>query len=91
MGENSHIEWTKHTFNPHIGCTKVGPGCDHCYAEAWDARGLQQADTRWGPHAAFAYRCLWDHINGPGAWALNPWVVAYSFTVQRGNIDQVSA
>lgn len=52
MAENSTIEWTHHTFNPWIGCTKVGPGCDHCYAESWDARGLQQRETRWGPHAA---------------------------------------
>ncbi|RJE86409.1 phage Gp37/Gp68 family protein [Paracoccus onubensis] len=52
MAENSKIEWTHHTFNPWIGCQKVGPGCDHCYAEAWDARGLQQRETRWGPHAA---------------------------------------
>ena len=52
MAENSNIEWTHHTFNPWIGCTKVGPGCDHCYAESWDARGLQQRETRWGPHAA---------------------------------------
>ncbi len=51
MAENSNIEWTRHTFNPWIGCTKVGPGCDHCYAEAWDSRGLQQRETRWGPHA----------------------------------------
>jgi protein gp37 len=28
------IEWADETFNPWIGCTKVGPGCDHCYAEA---------------------------------------------------------
>jgi len=34
MAENSLIEWTDHTFNPWIGCTKVGPGCEHCYAEA---------------------------------------------------------
>lgn len=34
MAENSKIEWCHHTFNPWIGCTKVGPGCDHCYAEA---------------------------------------------------------
>jgi protein gp37 len=34
MGENSKIEWTTHTFNPWIGCTKVSPACDHCYAEA---------------------------------------------------------
>lgn len=51
MAENSGIEWTKHTFNPWIGCQKVGPGCDHCYAEAWDARGLQGQATRWGAHA----------------------------------------
>jgi protein gp37 len=34
VGENSKIEWTDHTFNPWIGCTKVSPGCDGCYAEA---------------------------------------------------------
>lgn len=33
MGEHSKIEWTDHTFNPWIGCTKVSPACDHCYAE----------------------------------------------------------
>lgn len=33
MSENSKIEWCDHTFNPWIGCTKVSPGCDHCYAE----------------------------------------------------------
>ena len=51
MAENSNIEWTKHTFNPWIGCQKVGPGCDHCYAETWDARGIQGTATRWGPSA----------------------------------------
>jgi protein gp37 len=45
MGEYSKIEWTDHTFNPWTGCTKVSPGCDHCYAEAWAKRsGLVQ----WG-------------------------------------------
>ena len=34
-----------------------------------------------------AYRSLWDHINGDGAWEANPWIVAYSFTVHHGNID----
>jgi protein gp37 len=51
MAENSNIEWTHHTFNPWIGCQKVGAGCDHCYAETWDARGLSGGATRWGPHA----------------------------------------
>ena len=34
MSENSKIEWTDHTFNPWIGCTKVSAGCANCYAEA---------------------------------------------------------
>jgi len=32
MGENTKIEWAHHTFNGWIGCTKVGTGCDNCYA-----------------------------------------------------------
>nr|WP_321482839.1 DUF5131 family protein [uncultured Cohaesibacter sp.] len=38
MTENSKIEWTNHTVNFWWGCTKVGPGCDHCYAEGWANR-----------------------------------------------------
>lgn len=46
MGDNTKIEWAHHTFNPWYGCQKVGPGCDHCYAEGWAKRsGLVQ----WGP------------------------------------------
>lgn len=33
MSDNSRIEWTEATWNPVTGCTKVSPGCDHCYAE----------------------------------------------------------
>jgi protein gp37 len=33
MGEKSTIEWTEATWNPVTGCTKISPGCDHCYAE----------------------------------------------------------
>lgn len=32
MAEQSNISWTDSTFNPWIGCTVVGPGCEHCYA-----------------------------------------------------------
>jgi len=48
MGENSKIEWTTHTFNPWVGCTKVSPACDGCYAETWAERFGQ---VEWGPHA----------------------------------------
>lgn len=33
MAANSSIEWCDHTQNFWIGCTRVGPGCDRCYAE----------------------------------------------------------
>lgn len=33
MGANTSIQWTDATISPWDGCTKVGPGCDHCYAE----------------------------------------------------------
>ena len=33
MGAHSSIEWTESTWNPVTGCTKVSPGCAHCYAE----------------------------------------------------------
>lgn len=45
---------------------------------------------RFYPTAFAAYNALWDHINGPGAWDANPWVVAYTFAVYRGNIDRIA-
>ncbi len=47
MGEQTKIEWCDATFNPWIGCTKVSPACDNCYAEAlMDAR---YGRVSWGP------------------------------------------
>lgn len=42
----SSIEWTESTWNPVTGCTKVSPGCKHCYAErmAKRLRGMGQAN-----------------------------------------------
>ncbi|WP_454825347.1 phage Gp37/Gp68 family protein [Paraburkholderia xenovorans] len=51
MSENSKIEWTDHTFNPWEGCQKVSPGCDHCYAEARNARFAGGTAINWGPGA----------------------------------------
>ena len=33
MATRSNIEWTEQTWNPTVGCTKISPGCKHCYAE----------------------------------------------------------
>ncbi len=38
MAERSAIEWTEATWNPVAGCSKVSPGCAHCYAEALSLR-----------------------------------------------------
>ena len=38
MGEVSKIEWTDATWNPVRGCTKISPGCAHCYAETFAER-----------------------------------------------------
>jgi protein gp37 len=46
MAENSKIEWTDHTFNPWIGCTKVSPACDGCYAENLMAHRYHRVE--WG-------------------------------------------
>ncbi len=38
MSDHSRIEWTDATWNPVRGCTKISPGCKHCYAETFAER-----------------------------------------------------
>src|SRR5262249_50066262 len=38
MSDHSAIEWTDATWNPVRGCTKISPGCKHCYAETFAER-----------------------------------------------------
>jgi protein gp37 len=66
MAEGSKIEWTDHTFNPWTGCTKITPGCDHCYAESWAKRsGL----VKWGNHDR--KRTTTDYWKAPAIWNRN--------------------
>lgn len=61
MGRNTEIAWTDHTFNPWIGCQRVSPGCEHCYAEQLARRspalvhgqsgGAVVGLPVWGPQA----------------------------------------
>ena len=50
MANNSPIEWTDATWNPVTGCTKISPGCKHCYAERLSIRlqAMGQANYRNG-------------------------------------------
>lgn len=48
MAETTKIAWTRSVFNSWIGCTKVGPGCDNCYAEVQDSRKRWEGKVHWG-------------------------------------------
>jgi len=43
----SSIEWTESTWNPVTGCTKVSPGCEHCYAERMSHRLKAMGQTKY--------------------------------------------
>lgn len=47
MGKETAISWTHHTFNAWLGCQRVSPGCENCYAETMD-RWLSKGQ-HWGP------------------------------------------
>lgn len=67
MAERTAIAWTDATFNPWIGCTKVGPGCDHCYAEALDRRYRWGGAVHWGVGVP-RYRTSASMWRKPLAW-----------------------
>lgn len=63
--ENSKIEWTHHTFNPWIGCTKVSDGCKFCYAEHLMDKRLSR--VQWGPQGT-RQRTSAANWNKPRQW-----------------------
>ena len=65
--ENSHIEWCDHTFNGWEGCTKVSPGCAHCYAETRNARFGGGTAPNWGKGAP-RRRTSVHNWNEPRRW-----------------------
>lgn len=49
MGADTEIAWCDHTFNPWMGCQRVSPGCENCYAEAFVSKRMKL--PVWGPTA----------------------------------------
>ena len=49
MANGSSIEWTESTWNPVTGCTKVSPGCAHCYAERMALSPINSGHARRRP------------------------------------------
>src|ERR1044072_2531886 len=66
MGDNSAIEWTDATWNPVTGCTKISPGCKHCYAERL-AKRLQLMGNP-GYDAGFDLMLPYDQLRLPLRW-----------------------
>jgi protein gp37 len=60
MSVNSGIEWTETTWNPVTGCTKISPGCKHCYAErmAFRLQAMGQENYRNGFRVTLQERML---------------------------------
>jgi protein gp37 len=63
MSGKSSIEWTEHTWNPVAGCTKVSPGCKHCYAEKMAVR-LQAMGVK-GYENGFKLSLVPDRLEQP--------------------------
>jgi protein gp37 len=63
---NSKIEWTDTTWNPVRGCTKISPGCKHCYAATFAERfrGVKDHPYEFG----FDLRLIQDKVLDPFKW-----------------------
>ncbi|HVR34241.1 MAG TPA: phage Gp37/Gp68 family protein [Methylomirabilota bacterium] len=68
MSEKSKIEWTDSTWNPVRGCTKVSPGCKHCYAETFAERfrGVKGHPFEFG----FDLRLVHEKLGDPIRWSV---------------------
>jgi protein gp37 len=66
MSEHSAIEWTDATWNPVRGCTKISPGCKHCYAETFAERfrGVPRHPFEYG----FDLRLVPEKLEVPLKW-----------------------
>lgn len=67
MSDNSKIEWTDATWNPVRGCTKISPGCVHCYAETFAERfrGVPGHPFEFG----FDLRLVPEKLGDPIRWS----------------------
>ncbi len=68
MADKTAIEWTEATWNPVTGCSKVSPGCAHCYAETLSLR-FKTSTLPWLPkNAAANVRVHEDRLSQPHRW-----------------------
>lgn len=65
MGKSA-IEWTESTWNPVTGCTKISPGCEHCYAELLSKRLKAMGNPKYA--RGFQVTLHQDYIDEPLHW-----------------------
>lgn len=66
MSQSSSIEWTDATWNPVRGCTKISPGCKHCYAKTFAERFRGVPGHPY--EAGFDLRTVPEKLNEPLKW-----------------------
>ena len=66
MSDRSRIEWTDATWNPVRGCSKISPGCKHCYAETFAERFRGVAGHPF--EQGFDLRLVPDKLGQPLSW-----------------------
>jgi protein gp37 len=93
MAQKSEIEWTDATWNPVTGCTKIGPGCDNCYAERFAERWR---GTPNHPYQQGFDLTLWPtRLQQPKLWKKPRMIFVNSMSdlfhkgVDRSHIDKV--
>ncbi len=67
MSDHSKIEWTDATWNPLRGCTKISPGCKHCYAETFAERFRGVPDHPY--ERGFDLRLIPAKLSEPFEWS----------------------
>ena len=93
MAQKSEIEWTDATWNPVTGCTKVGSGCDNCYAERFAERwrGIEGHPYEQG----FDLRLWPSRLGQPALWKKPRMIFVNSMSdlfhkkIDRDHIDKV--
>lgn len=79
MGVNTKIEWATHSWNPWTGCTKIDPGCKHCYMDRWALRADRDPKV--------IKRASRPTFNAPLKWARG----ILTFKDAAGPVDTVKA
>lgn len=78
MSSQSKIEWTDATWNPVRGCTKISPGCKHCYAETFAERfrGVKNHPFEFG----FDLRLVPEKLGDPIRWSTSRMIFVNSMS-----------